>query len=197
MKPLSLFLWAFALLLSFTSCDTQETDMISNEISTQAKMANSSVEKPLKLNFFTKRNYSLTGEGYCTEAPFVGFNYQVGAGTGTHLGNFSVTIKFCEAGLTYTNIDGVLIAANGDELYFTNPDDGSYGEVIIIDDPFYEGYFEDPIVFNGGTGRFEGATGNATFNSYVNSFDDDGNFIPEFQTDHQLTGTLILPKGNK
>ena len=48
-------------------------------------------------------------------------------------------------------------------------------------------------MFNGGTGRFEGATGSGYTDSYVGLFDDEGNFIPEHQTDHEWTGTLILP----
>ena len=34
-------------------------------------------------------------------------------------------------------------------------------------------------------------------NSFVDLFDDEGNYIPEHQTDHEWTGTLILPKKNK
>lgn len=48
----------------------------------------------------------------------------------------------------------------------------------------------DPIVFTGGTGRFEGAKGGGLTNSFVTLGDG---------TDHEFTGALVLPKhrGNK
>jgi len=62
---------------------------------------------------------------------------------------------------------------------------------------FYEAYFRDPFEFTGGTGRFEGASGHGMTNSFVDLFDDDGNFIPEHKTDHEWTGKLILRRNCK
>ena len=102
-------------------------------------------------------------------------------------------MSFCGAGLAYKNGEGSFVAANGDELYFWVPSPDSIGHIIPYDHPFYEFQFQDPFMFNGGTGRFEGATGSGYTDSYVDLFDDDGNFILEHRTDHEWTGTLILP----
>ena len=167
------------------------SDLKSQPLTKSSNFKDKSVTIPFKSHFYTKRDYSNDGAGYCTEDPYLGFNYQVGAGNGTHLGNFTVTIQFCGAGFDYTNGEGVFVAANGDELYMAIVE---VGHVIPFEHPFYEAYFQDPFIFTGGTGRFEGASGEGMTNSFVDLFDDEGNFIPEHQTDHQFMGTLILPK---
>ena len=105
-----------------------------------------------------------------------------------------MSLWFCGAVLDYKNGEGVFVAANGDELYFNVPSPGEVGHVLLFDHPFYEAMFQDPFSFIGGTGRFEGASGGGYTNSFVDLFDDDGNFIPEHQTDHKWTGTLIMKK---
>jgi len=152
------------------------------------------VTKPFKAHFYTKRDYSNDGVGYCTEDPYLGFNYQVGEGEATHLGHITTVIQFCGAGLDYKNGDGVFVAANGDELYFNVPSVDSIGHVVLFDDPFYEAYFKDPFEFTGGTGRFKDASGGGMTNSLVDLYDDEDEYIPEHRTDHVWTGTLTLPK---
>ena len=158
------------------------------------------VTKPFKANFYTKRDYSKeeVAATYCTEDPFIAFNYQVGEGEATHLGHFTTEMQFCGAGFDYNNMEGTLVAANGDELYVTLPE-GTLGHVILYTPedivPPYDAYFADPFIFIGGTGRFEGATGEGMMHSQVNLFEDDGTFIPEHQTDHVWTGTIILMNG--
>ena len=145
-----------------------------------------------KADFYTLRNYDSVG--ICTEDPYISFNYQVGEGNGTHLGRFTTTMSFCGAGFEYKNGVGVFVAANGDELYFWIPSPGEVGYIIPYVHPVYDFQFQDPFTFNGGSGRFEGTSGGGYTNSFVDLFDDDGNFIPEHRTDHEWTGTLILPK---
>ena len=151
---------------------------------------------PFKAEFYTKRSYDDDGEGKCSDDPYLGFNLQIGEGNATHLGKFTTTMWFCGAGFDYKNGEGVFVAANGDELYFKVPATDEVGHVLPLpyEDPVYEFYFQDPFEFVGGTGRFEGASGGGVTDSYVDLFDDDGNFIPEHQTDHTWTGLLILPK---
>lgn len=157
------------------------------------------MSKPFKAHFYTKRDYSNEAQGpiHCTDDTYSTFNYQVGEGEATHLGHFTTTMEFCGAGFHYNNLVGTFVAANGDELYIRF-DEGVVGEVKLYGEedrvPPYEAHFEDPFIFDGGTGRFEGATGEGMTNSKVDLFDDDGNFIPEHQTDHIFTGTLVLPK---
>jgi len=73
-------------------------------------------------------------------------------------------------------------AANGDRLYLDTPE----GLVFPSDKPGYRLEFHDITYITGGTGRFEGASGELQSNGYVG----------ENQTDHMWEGTLILQKGN-
>jgi len=143
--------------------------------------------------FYTKRNYD-PGPGSCTTAPYTTYNRQVGAGNGTKLGNFTTMLWFCHAGFDYVNGEGEFVAANGDKLFFQVPTPGVVGKILPFEDDLYEYRFQDPFVFTGGTGRFKGASGGGTTDSYVDLFDDNGVVIREHQTDHTWTGTLILPK---
>lgn len=150
---------------------------------------------PFKATFFTLRNYEDEGIGFCTEDPYLTFNHQRGEGNGTFIGKFTTTMSFCGSGFDYKNGEGKIVASDGDELHFMVPSPGEVGHVIPYGHPLYEFQFQDPITFTGGTGRFEGATGSAMTNSFVDLFDDEGNFIPEHRTDHVWTGTLILKNG--
>ena len=199
MKTLKLLGITIIGILLMYACEKQDEIMFSNDASLKAKVESSSdkvdgqLELPFKANFYTKRDYSNDGAGYCTEDPYLAFNYQVGEGEATHLGHFTTIMQFCGAGFDYKNGEGSFVAANGDELYFVVPSFGAIGHVILFEDPYYEAYFQDPFTFTGGTGRFEGASGGGMTDSKVNLFDDEGNFIAEHQTDHIWTGTLILP----
>ena len=150
--------------------------------------------KPFKANFHTIRTY-IVDPNYCTEAPFLDYNYQAGEGNATHLGKFSTTMYFCSDPsnipfkVDYKNGEGVFVAANGDELYIKIP----IGVVLPYNHPVYELQFHDEFIFCGGTGRFEGATGGGVTESYVDLLDDEGNLIPDHRTDHKWTGALILP----
>lgn len=201
MKTLKLIGISFIVMLLLFACEKQNDDILFEEALLKTNLesrygkTNGTLELPFKANFFTKRDYSIEDEGpsYCTQDPYLGFNYQVGEGEATHLGRFSVTIKFCGAGFDYTNGDGVLVAANGDELYIGLIE---IGHILPYEHPLYELQFQDPFIFTGGTGRFEGASGGGMTDSFVDLFDDEGNFLPEHQTDHYWSGTLILPKGS-
>ncbi len=174
--------------------------------------------KPFKANFYTIRRYlenappgcednpqdcllDIYEPVVCDEDPFLDFNLQCGGGQGTHLGNFNAVLSFCGAGFDYKNGTGIFVAANGDQLWIKAPyilnENGEpvsvVGHVIPIEHPHYEARFNDPFIFAGGTGRFKGATGQGMTDSYVDLFDDNGNFLCDHQTDHKWTGTLILP----
>jgi hypothetical protein len=83
----------------------------------------------------------------------------VGAGiiTVTHLGRSGYRFLNCwgEAGLIYQ--EGKITAANGDELYYSGPGQADW-EVFEVD--WEAGSYVIGLVrFDGGTGRFAGATG--------------------------------------
>ena len=204
MKAFKFFLITILGFFLFGACEKSSDDSLLNEDLSQIQYDNDNLKAnshgqrsiPFKADFYTIRNYDSIG--ICSEDPYTSFNYQVGEGTGTHLGRFTTTMSFCGDNdtFTYKNGEGVFVAANGDELYFWVPSPGEVGYILPYDHPIYEFQFQDPFTFNGGTGRFEGATGGGYTNSFVDLFDDEGNYIPEHRTDHELTGTLILPKKN-
>ena len=115
-----------------------------------------------------------------------------GAGTATHLGKFTTRITFCVNVFTneYWDTEGSLVAANGDELFIEIPT----GQIVDNegdDSDYYQTKFNDPALFVGGTGRFEGATGSWQTNAFVHDGTD------EWRTDFFSTGTLILEKGKR
>lgn len=121
---------------------------------------------------------------------------QIGEGTGTYLGRFTITFTFCvdatdlldDGMLTpgesvpYDNVLGIITAANGDQLFLT----GS-GEVLPSNEPGFVFEFHDTFTFAGGTGRFAGASGQLTTDSYVSQ--------PGARTEHTWQGTLVRPRG--
>ena len=120
------------------------------------------------------------------------FLTMVGDGHITHLGKMTTRMTFCCDITTgyYYDTDIIFIAANGDELYAATPE----GQIVPNDEDnssYYQTKFNDPIFFTGGTGRFEGASGEAMTNAYVHDGDD------EWRTDFFSTGTLILVKGKR
>ena len=152
-----------------------------------------SVAKPFQAaNFFTAPEFIGPDEA-CGALPFLR-SVQAGEGTATHLGRFTVRITFCMdasailddgvlgegESVPYDRGWGVLTAANGDELYVEIA-----GAVLPSDHPAFDFEFHDPFRFAGGTGRFEGAAGGGTTDSFVTQ-------TPE-RTTHDWHGTLILP----
>lgn len=156
---------------------------------------------PFKASFYTIRNYSNSGEGYCNlDSDWSSFNYQYAekCGNATHMGLITAEIMFCSAagpgpdGIPYGDGQGRLIAANGDEVYIIVPPAGQTGYVVFMapgTHPIYDAYFETPFVIVGGTGRFENASGEGTTLSHVDLFDENG-FILEHRTDHEFTGVI-------
>lgn len=154
------------------------------------------VTVPFKSHFFTDQ-MSLVPDPVCGAPPRL-FNVQEGIGEATHLGRFSIRITFCidatdlldDGQLTegesapYDGGVGVLTAANGDELYITIA-----GAVVPSDHPDFDFEFDDPYAITGGTGRFAGATGSGTSNSFVSRA------VQPTRTTHNWTGSLTFMPG--
>lgn len=151
------------------------------------------VTVPFKASFFTEGPENEMPVHVCSAshpAPIL----QLGDGQATHLGKFSTRITFCadptdvagglEEGESIPYVDGVgtFTAANGDELWFTIA-----GEILPSDHPDFDFEFADPFEFNGGTGRFAGASGGGVTSSFVNFQID--------RTEHYWSGELILHPG--
>ncbi len=205
MKTLKTFVIVLIALIMVTACEKSANeinpdfsiDQIQSSRSSKKIACRSSknpvrkmVTVPFKSKFYTEQEGDI--DMNACEGDFIGLNTQIGGGNATHLGKFTTKMTFCmnfdesdpDNFAKYWGVDGKFITANGDELWFTVS-----GQVILYPpdtDPFYLAYFDDEFTFLGGTGRFSGAKGTGHTNSFTNFA----------HTDHNWTGTLILPKGN-
>lgn len=114
-----------------------------------------------------------------------------GKGTGTHFGKMKSHFDFC-VDITDSSYPNAF-----EEAYFEDKDGDKLfvyvtGFVIpgrIAGMPSYaSSYFVDPFTITGGTGKFEGATGNGYTNDYNSDKD-------EF-SHHHWTGKITLKKKN-
>lgn len=197
MKTFVKILFLMAVISLVAGCN--KTDDLVSDDSAELKSAQPiTVEIPFKANF-TVWNHTDPRDRSCGEKPIFKIT-MIGEGVVTHLGKINTTMTFCNNTSTgyYWNTDIVFIAANGDELYASIPE----GRVIPNEEEnsnYYSKRFNDDMYFTGGTGRFEGATGNALTHAYVHLPTDEymhkGDKI--WHTDFFSTGTLILIKGKK
>jgi hypothetical protein len=100
-------------------------------------------------------------------------------GEGTHLGHFHGESSHCGQGPTYSDGFVSITAANGDRL------DGTYGGGTAV-----AGALHDTVVFTGGTGRFDGATGGGEENGVAS-----GNPLTGAPIDFTLDGTIAYAAG--
>lgn len=145
---------------------------------------------PLKCDF-TVWDHSDWTDTRCGGLPVL-YAIMIGEGKMSHLGTMTTSMTFCmniETG-EYYDAECTFVAANGDELYgviplgYCVPNEGDNSD-------YYQGKFDDPLYFTGGTGRFEGATGEVTTNAWIHDPTPDDEV---WHTDFFSTGTLILVK---
>lgn len=184
-----------ALVAGLAACDdpVAPEGAIAGDLSVAAARV-ASVGLPFKGKGFTTLT-SLAPDPSCGAPPRF-LNQQVGEGQATHLGAFTIHFRFCvdatdllddgqlTAGesIPYDQGLGTLVAANGDVLYMNVE-----GAVLPSQDPDFDFQFQDSFEFDGGTGRFAGASGYGMNDSYVTQ-------QPE-RTTHTWEGTLILSPG--
>ena len=120
----------------------EEAVLVQSEQNLAASKASKAVTRPLKIR--VEGTLTIEGEE-C--APLAQVNVE-GIGNATHLGKFSVSIIWCTNFAEINTQNGTQVAANGDELYF-------YAVGFGTDE---NGDWTD-YVYDGGTGRFEFATG--------------------------------------
>lgn len=188
-----LFILAGACLLS--SCSKSDNLLVEDQLENSLKKGHSyghanphMVTVPFKadLSVWDNSDYS---DISCGGYP-VFFLTMKGNGTASHLGKLTTIMTFCCDVSTgkYYNTMGTFVAANGDELYFEVP----LGQIFPNtgnDSLYYQTRFNDPMIFTGGTGRFEGASGSGYTHAYVHDGTD------EWRTDFFSTGSLTLIKG--
>ena len=116
----------------------------------------SAVERPFALKGTGVATLITDGAGHLIGA------IPTGSGTATHLGQWTVsgTVAYTpdNNGVLHSSGDATLTASNGDKLFFQI--DGILDPVAAID----QGVFH----MVGGTGRFEGATGDSNFVVQIN-----------------------------
>lgn len=119
-------------------------------------------------------------------------------GTATHMGKVHVTFDFCAGGqdpdievphMTVGPGSYVLTAANGDEL-FLHTEGGAviFGRTDEHPDDVID-YWRYPYIITGGTGKFQGASGEIYSDDYDTSLND--------QSVHNWTGEITLVKGKR
>ena len=176
---------AFLAMLFMLSCTNTADDTINYELdnieSKNFNAKNQAVTVPFKSSFSTSPG-TMENPVVCDDLLLV---IQVGGGEATHLGAFTTAMSFCvDPDFYYFGVVGTFFAANGDELWISIEE----GQVIPnedLPDP-YSYFFTDEFTFVGGTGRFIGATGGGTTNSFVEA---------DLSTDHQWNGTLTMSPG--
>ncbi len=181
-----------ALLGWMVSCESTEpinNDELVDQAGNQFGYADGTVTVPFKTNLsvWDHSDYTDTRCGL----PPVFYLTMIGDGNINHLGKMTTQMNFCVNVSTgyYYNTVGSFVAANGDELFFEIPS----GQIFLNEKDnkdYYKTRFDDPIYFTGGTGRFEGATGEATTNAFVHNGTD------EWRTDFFSKGYIKLPKEN-
>ena len=145
MRTFLLLLLFFGALLMGCSEDplldpAEEALLTTTELSAKAGKA---VTKPFKVR--SEGTFVISNGADC--APLVQWDL-TGTGHATHLGKFDVTLLWCTNYAETNVITGTHVAANGDLLHF-------YGTAVGEDE---NGQWTE-YAYDGGTGRFENATG--------------------------------------
>lgn len=206
MKTIKLLSVVLLSLFLFTACD-DSTDAFESEQSlfeVDNMASKSRIEKSLPLKAtFTVWRAEAPGSQSCD----VGFSETMmlkGNGKMTHLGQLQeLFMRFCSMPtpevifpVNYSFIEtGKFVAANGDELHCIIES----GQIwpYTGDNPKYQLYFNDDILFIGGTGRFKGASGWAKTNAYVHPGTTDNDGEDPFYTDFFINeGELIIIPGS-
>jgi hypothetical protein len=126
---------------------TEDVNSIEQEAGIQERTGKKPVKRPFKLTAKGAYSVFVTNDGTCPE-----FTLRASTeGNATHLGRIVQVEQWCWNG-TQADLGArtlTIIAANGDELYGT--------PISVEWSSFFT--FEELVSINGGTGRFENATG--------------------------------------
>ena len=162
-----------ALLLGLGACQKDDTSSANNSGQGKNTLKNS-VTRPFSAHTSGTIAIVYSEDNECY--PYFPQVQFIGSGTGTHIGNHTSEWYVCtneQQGLEGP-FHGTFTAANGDKIYFNQPDPS----VFTIDE---NGNVTGEFDITGGTGRFEDATGhinttgvddfvNLTFDIYSEGF---------------------------
>lgn len=197
LRNILIIMLSIGLIMSCSKPDTLSEN--NSNVLKKYKAEPKTVTVPFEANLLGQITNLVSDNPECADG---GFAYRVvveTSGKATHMGKVSLTFDFCTAGPPDPNIPGSfytyaassseMIAANGDKLFLGFG--GSSGILGRTDDhpDYVTDYWRDTVTINGGTGRFEGASGKLLLNDYCTNIDD--------YTHHHLTGTITLVKGKR
>ena len=139
------------ILLAFAACQKDSTS-VSNSGQDETTLKKKAVTRPFSAHTTGTIAIVYSEENECY--PNFAQTQFIGSGTGTHIGNHTSEWYVCadEQGGLHGAFYGTFTAANGDKIFFSQPDPTVF---TIDENGNVTGYFD--IV--GGTGRFENATG--------------------------------------
>ncbi len=200
MKKINLLLIAVVLLIAY-SCEKEMLlennnfqgfeDATTNTEFTSNKDAFTSKTITLGFDLVFTGTYAYIGpdEAKCGAFPPMVNVMNIGEGSGTHFGKMTSYFDFCVdvRDSSYPNgyVEAYFMDENGDKLFV-------YVEGFVLPGRvpgmpiFASSYFKDPFVITGGTGRFEGATGQGMTNDYNSERDE--------YTHHHWNGKITLVK---
>jgi hypothetical protein len=172
MKALLKIFFFMAVISLVSGCD--KTDALEFDDASSSK---NDAAKSITMGFnlvFTG-TYDFTGpDPVCGDFPPFIRVINTGEGTGTHFGKVNSYFDFCVDVRDSSYPNGHIVAyfedKNGDQLFVKVAGFVIGGRVPGMPS-FANSYFKDPFEIIGGTGRFEGATGNGMTNDYNSSKD--------------------------
>jgi len=135
-------------------CDHAQSTMTGPDAAFQAQRSATEHAVPFKTSSYLFQGIAAVPEPGCN-AVGESRRYLVGEGSATHLGSYTVELSFCaRAGGVLDDGVGTFVAANGDLLHFTFEGTSTFAPPFTLT-------FTSYSVFIGGTGRFDGASGQA------------------------------------
>ena len=144
---------ALAVVLS-VGCDQARPTVTGPELASQALRSSANQLVPFRTSSYSFHVTSVVPEPGCNAAG-ESRRYLSGAGDATRLGSYSVELSFCSrAGGILDDGRGTFVAANGDRLNFTFHGTSAFAPPFTLT-------FTSYADFTGGTGRFDGASGQA------------------------------------
>jgi len=141
------------ILLAFAACEKSTDPLENNSSQDESFYKKKAVTKKFKSSSTGTMAIVYSEDNECY--PYFAQNQLPGSGNGTHIGNFDIENFVCvnQQGGFESAWTGKMTAANGDQIYFYNPDPSAD---FTIDE---YGNVTGELDIIGGTGRFENATG--------------------------------------
>ena len=205
----TLFQWVLGMgaLLLLTACETSNENEVYDAVYLKNKASNNELASEMKTLGFNVTLYGtyeyqgpdMSGEkcGLFEDTGLV-LVRNTGVGNGTHFKKVRSFFEFCVrpvagGGGTYPEgyIDAYFEDEDGDLLFLEVAGQVFPGRLPGMPS-FALSYFKDPFTITGGTGKFEGASGDGFTNDY-NYRANDG----MVHTSHHWQGTITMKKGKK